>query len=374
VPDDASPPPKRVRVALPRQSQVFFFAILLLMLVLTWRVFRPFLTFLVTGVFVAVLALPIDRLWERLFPNRVAAIMTILSLVILITAPLAGLGYMLYQDTKDIAQDIQEGKLEVWADQAYGLVDQWFPAQTAAERNETIDLIVNTTEDRINEALTDLGNRLLAGLGNFLIAFTVILFVTYYMLTDGHRLAHYLRRAAPLPARQVDYLLREAHKGLRAVFVGQMLTSIIQGIVGGVGFLIVGLPGVILWSAVMAVFSLLPVVGAFLVWLPAGIYLLVVGEVWKGIFVLAWGALVVSNIDNFVRPMLIGRGSGIHPLFVLIGVLGGVAAFGFIGLFLGPVLVGVTVSVLKVWEEEYLDPSVNQGRLDQERLDVGPDG
>lgn len=369
MPDDAPPPPKRVRVTLPRQSQVFFFAILLLMLVLTWRVFRPFLTFLVTGVFVAVLALPIDRLWERIFPNRVAAIMTILSLVILITAPLAGLGYMLYQDTKDIAQDIQEGKLEVWADQAYGLVDQWFPAQTAAERNETIDLIVNTTEDRISNALTSLGNRLLAGLGNFLIAFTVILFVTYYMLTDGHRLAHYLRRAAPLPARQVDYLLGEAHKGLRAVFVGQMLTSIIQGIVGGVGFLIVGLPGVILWTAVMAVFSLLPVVGAFLVWLPAGVYLLVVGEIWQGVFILAWGALVVSNVDNFVRPLLIGRSTGIHPLFVLIGVLGGVAAFGFIGLFLGPVLVGVTVSVLKVWEEEYLDPSVNQ-----EKLDVGPDG
>ncbi len=152
----------------------------------------------------------------------------------------------------------------------------------------------------------------------------------------------------------------EAHRGLRAVFVGQMLTSIIQAVVGGIGFLIAGVPGAILWTAVMAILALLPVVGAFLVWIPAGIYLLVSGEIGWGIFLLLWGALVVSNVDNFVRPKLIGDRSGIHPLFVLVGVLGGVAAFGFIGLFLGPVLVGVTVSVLKVWEEEYLDPRVNQ--------------
>lgn len=360
---DEAPPPKRVRVALPKQSQLFFFAILVLMLFLTWRVFRPFLIYMVTGVFVAVLALPIDRLWERIFPNRVAAIMTILSLVVLITAPLAGLGYALYQDVGEIAQDLREGKLEDWADQALGVVDQWLPEQTSAERNETVREIVNRTEERANELLTDLGNSLLAGAGKFLIAFTVILFVTYYVLTDGQRLMAFLRRAAPLPGRQVDYLMKEAHKGLRAVFVGQILTSIIQAVIGGIGFLIAGVPGVILWTAVMAILALLPVVGAFLVWLPAAIYLLVVGKIWQGVFLLAWGVLVVSNVDNFVRPILIGRSSGIHPLFVLVGVLGGVAAFGFIGLFLGPVLVGVTVSILKVWEEEYLDPSVNQEEL-----------
>ena len=361
-PSDAQPPPRRVRVALPKQSQLFFFAILVLMLFLTWRVFRPFLIYMVTGVFVAVLALPIDRLWERIFPNRVAAIMTILSIVILITAPLAGLGYALYKDVDEIAEDLNEGKLEDWADQALGVVDQWLPEQTAAERNETVREIVNRTEDWANKALTDLGNRLLASVGKFLIAFTVILFVTYYVLTDGNRLTAFLRRAAPLPARQVDYLMNEAHKGLRAVFVGQILTSIIQAVIGGIGFLIAGVPGVILWSAVMAILSLLPVVGAFLVWVPAAVILLLQGHIWQGVFLLAWGILVVSQVDNFVRPKLIGDRSGIHPLFVLVGVLGGVAAFGFIGLFLGPLLVGVTVSVLKVWETDYLDPEVLRGR------------
>lgn len=349
----------RRRLHLPRQSQLFFLAVLVLMLFLTWTVFRPFLIYMITGVFVAVLALPIDRMWERLFPNKVSAILTIVSLIILLTAPLAGLGFALYNDTKDIAQGIQDGQLEHWADRALHLAEPFLPDQTAAERNQTIDRIVDATEQRANDLLTSLGNRLLSGLASFFIAFTVILFVTYYILTDGEKLIGYLRRATPLPPRQVDYLLGEAHRGLRAVFVGQILTSVIQAVVGGIGFLIAGVPGAILWTAVMAILALLPVVGAFLVWIPAGIYLLVIGKVGWGIFLLAWGALVVSNVDNFVRPKLIGNRSGIHPLFVLVGVLGGVAAFGFIGLFLGPVLVGVTVSVLKVWEEEYLDPQVN---------------
>lgn len=328
------------------------------MLFLTWKVFEEFVIYMVAGLFVAVLALPIDRLWERIFPNRVAAIFSILTIFLLLTLPLAGLGWALYKDINGIAQSVSEGKIEEWVDQAYALVEGFLPAQTAEQRNETVARMVNATERQAQQILDEVGSRLLEGLSRFFIAFTVILFVVYYVLTDGARLVTYLRRATPLPPRQVDYLVNEAHRGLRAVFVGQILTSIIQGIVGGIGFLIVGLPGVILWTAIMAIFALLPVVGAFLVWIPAGVYLLVIGDIWQGIFILLWGALVVSNIDNFVRPKLIGTRAGIHPLFVLVGVLGGVAAFGFIGLFLGPVLVGVTVSVLKVWEEEYLDPSI----------------
>jgi len=168
----------------------------------------------------------------------------------------------------------------------------------------------------------------------------------------------YVRRAAPLPPAQVDFILYEARQGLRGVFAGQILTSLIQGAVGGLGFLIFGVPGAILWAAVMALFSLLPVLGAFMVWLPAAAILVYRGDVWQGVGLFLWGLVFVSLIDNFVRPKLIGDRTAIHPLFVLIGVLGGVAAFGFIGLFLGPLLVGVTLSVLKVWERHYRDPAV----------------
>ncbi len=367
-PSDLGPLPpaktkERIRIKLPVQSQVFFFLLLALLLFLTWLVFKGFIIYMVTGVFVAVLALPIDKLWERVFPNRLAAIATILTLIMILTIPMAAIGWSLYKDSQVLTEALNEGSLRDYANRS---VDLLYPGQVDAERNQTVNNIVNETQDYLQQALSNLAQQLLDGVWRFFLAFTVILFVVYYVLADGHRLMGYLRRATPLPPKQVDYLAKEAHRGLRAVFVGQMLTSIIQGVIGGIGFLIVGLPGVILWSAVMAIFSLLPVVGAFLVWLPAGVFLLIKGEIWKGIFMLAWGAIVVSQVDNFVRPRLIGNRADIHPLFVLIGVLGGVAAFGFIGLFLGPVLVGVTISVLKVWETDYRDPRTLELRIDTE--------
>lgn len=360
VDEPGGEPPKTIRVKLPTQSQVFFFIVLALMLFLTWRVFRPFLIYMVAGIFVAVLALPIDRRWEKVASNRLAAVFTILTLVVLLTLPLAALGFSLYQDANKLTQALDEGSLREYSTEAvdflvrYGAIDE-------EDRNATIEIYVDQAQEWAQQALRDLTERLVDSLWRFFIASTVILFVVYYILTDGARLVAYLRRATPLPPKQVDYLLAEAHRGLRAVFIGQILTSVIQGAVGGIGFLIAGVPGVFLWSAVMAILSLLPVVGAFLVWVPAAIFLLLGGDIWQGVFLLAWGVLIVSQVDNFVRPKLIGDRSGIHPLFVLVGVLGGVAAFGFIGLFLGPLLVGVTVSVLKVWETDYLDPEVLRG-------------
>lgn len=364
-------PAKRIRLMLPTQSQVFFFTILALMLFLTWVVFRGFIIYMVAGVFVAVLALPIDRMWEKVFPNRVAAVFTIFTLILILTLPLAILGLSLYQDANDLVRAVDEGSLRDYGNRTvdimvdYGLLNE-------EDRNVTVQQFVEGAQDYLREALNDLTNSLLEGAPRFFVAFTVILFVVYYVLADGERLTAYLRRATPLPPKQVDYLMGEAHRGLKAVFVGQILTSVIQGAVGGIGFLIAGLPGVILWSAVMAILSLLPVVGAFLVWVPAAIFLLITGKLWQGIFLLLWGLLIVSQVDNFVRPKLIGDRSGIHPLFVLVGVLGGVAAFGFIGLFLGPLLVGVTVSVLKVWETDYLDPKVLEVAEELEPPSGGP--
>jgi predicted PurR-regulated permease PerM len=362
--DNLDPQPGRpsvkVRLAMPRQSQLFFLALLGLMVFLTWTVFRPFLIYMVAGTFVAVLALPVDRFWEKFFPNRIAAFCTIFTLFALITIPLAILGVFLYQDVSEVAREVDEGTLHDWTNQTLEVVSPFLPAQTAEERNETIREIVDQAEVRAEAALRTLARELLQALPDFFVGLVVILFVVYYILTDGERLVGYLRRATPLPARQVDFLLSEAGRGLRAVFVGQILTSVIQGAVGGIMFVILGVPGAILWTLVMMLFSLLPVVGAFLVWIPAAIYLMVADSLWKGFVMLGWGALVVSQVDNFVRPKLIGDRADIHPLFVLIGVLGGVAAFGFIGLFLGPLLVGVTISVLKVWERDYLDPEVDR--------------
>jgi predicted PurR-regulated permease PerM len=217
--------------------------------------------------------------------------------------------------------------------------------------------------------LTTFGQQMIAAIPDIFIGITIVPMVIYYILVDGERLVAWLRRSTPLPARQVDYILRETRLGLNGVFLGQILGATIQGTLGAIGFVITGLPNPVLWGAVMAILALLPVVGTNLVWIPAGLYLVIDGNVWGGIFMLAWGTFVVMIfMDNVVKPKLIGRHSDIHPMFVLVGVLGGAAVFGFIGLFLGPLLVGVTLSVLNVYEADYLDPDVNLVDEAEERI------
>lgn len=353
------------RLKLPTQSQVFFLLILGLAFYLAWLLFRDFIIYIIAGVFVAVLALPLDKFWEKALPNRGAAVMTMLTVFIIIAGPIVALGFGMYRDAAAMANAVQDGALDDMADKAaeqdwvQGLLDRMYPNETLEQHNATLHNWVGKIEQNVQDALRALGSRLLGAIPEFLIGTSIILFVVYYLLTDGEKLYRYVRRAAPLPGRQVDFLAVEARRGLRGVFVGQLLLSVLQGLLGGIGFWIADLPSPVLWGAVMALFALLPVLGTPMIWVPASIWLLLDGHVWEGVFLLVYGTIAILVIlDTFVRPVLLGSSTDLHPFFVLVGVLGGAAVFGFIGLFLGPLLIGVLVSVLKVWESDYLDPLV----------------
>lgn len=347
----------RERPDVPVQSRVFFYGILFLLLFLSWMLFKPFVIYITAGLFVAILALPIDRKWEKILPNRVAALATLLTIFILLVGPIVGIGFALAKDATELANALQAGEME---EAILDIMDILFPGMTQEEQKETVNrLFTDTVQPWLIDQAKNLASKAAGFLVEFGIAMTVILFVTYYMLTDGNRLMAYIRRASPLPPKQMDFLLHEGHNGIKAVFFGQILTSLIQGGIGGIGFLVAGVPGAIIWAGVMAVLSLLPVIGPPVVWIPAAIILLIQGQIWQGVFLIAWGVLVVAQVDNFIRPKLIGNRADIHPVFVLIGVLGGIFAFGFMGLFLGPLLVGLTVSILKVWERDYLHPEMH---------------
>lgn len=368
-----------VRLKLPTQSQVFFLLVLATMVYLTWLLFRDFIIYIVAGVFVAVLALPIDRMWERMLPNRSAAVMTMITVLVLLTAPLVALGFGMYRDAAAMAEALGNGALDDMADRAaeqdwvQAFLERAYPENTPAQNNHTLHALVDRIENATQDALRALGARLLEAVPHFLVGMTVILFVVYYLLTDGHTLYGYLRRAAPLPARQMDFLSSEARRGLTGVFRGQLLLSVLQGLFGGVGFWIAGLPSPVLWGAVMALFALLPVLGTPMIWAPAAVYLLITGHVWQGVFLLVYGLVaIIIVLDTFIRPKLLGSSTDMHPFFVLVGVLGGAAVFGFIGLFLGPLLIGVMVSVLKVWEREYLDPVIHSPPAEAADPDTAP--
>ena len=152
-----------------------------------------------------------------------------------------------------------------------------------------------------------------------------------------------------IPSEEIDVFVMETGEVIRAVIYGVILTAMLQGLLGGIGFWITGLPAPVLFGAIMFIMAIIPFAGTAIVWGPAAIYLLYYGMIWQGIFLALWGLLAVGMIDNFLRPYFISRRLGFHVIFSFIGIIGGMSAFGFVGVFLGPLLLALLIR----WIEKY---------------------
>jgi predicted PurR-regulated permease PerM len=203
-------------------------------------------------------------------------------------------------------------------------------------------------------ALTALGPKLIVSITSSALSGFLIIFLMYYLLVDSERVLDTFRYYFPLTNRNVNLLIAEIASRTRALILGQFLIALIQGSLGAVGFLIFGIPGVILWGFVMTVLSFIPFLGSFLIWFPAGVIMLAHGNLISGFGILIWGAGLVGTIDNLIRPKLTSALGKIHPVTVLLGVFIGIKEWGFIGLVLGPITISVLLILIRMFREEYL--------------------
>ena len=182
---------------------------------------------------------------------------------------------------------------------------------------------------------------------SFFLALGVTLYLTFFLLRDGHRLARRIERALPLPPGQRAALLAKIMQVIRATIKGSIIVAILQGSIGGAVFWALGLPGALLWGVAMGVFSLFPAIGTGLVWVPVALYLLATGAIWQGIALFLCGFFIISSIDNVVRPFMVGRDARMPDYIVLITTLGGFELMGFNGFVVGPMIAAL---FLAVWE------------------------
>lgn len=186
----------------------------------------------------------------------------------------------------------------------------------------------------------------------FFFSMVIIIFTMFFFFVDGPKMLDKLMYWTPLSNKYDKEIFKKFKDVSFTTVVATFATAAAQGILGAIGFLIVGFPA--FFPAIfMAFASIIPYVGTALIWLPIGAYLLFTGPVWKGIFVLAWGALVVGNSDNLLRTYLIKGKAGVHPIFVFFSILGGLSLFGFWGIFFGPLVIALAVTVLHIYELEY---------------------
>jgi predicted PurR-regulated permease PerM len=182
----------------------------------------------------------------------------------------------------------------------------------------------------------------------------------YYLFRDGDKIVRALPGALPLSTEQSEAIIARTSQVVSASVYGVVTIAMLQGMLGGLAFWLLGVPSPILWAAVLAFVCMIPIAGSFFVWLPASIYLLMTGHWTKAILLLLWGALVISTIDNFLRPKLIKNQTKLHELFVFFSVLGGMSVFGLLGIVLGPVVLAITLGLLDTFKLDKLEAEKEQ--------------
>lgn len=318
----------------------------------------PFLRSLAAGVIVAVIFYPVYKKVLQWTGNRStwASLATTLVIVLLFLFPVTLILLKATNEAIGAAQRLSRFSAE------QGGVGQF--VFVMAERplhffGRFIDLskydihnAINSGLQRMSLSVLSSGASVLGSLARFTADFFFTLIVVFFLFRNGESWAAGLGSLMPLSPAQTSRLFRNINDTIIGNVYGIVSVGLAQGILTGIATAIVGLPSPLLFSIAAFFASILPVVGAALVWVPAGLYLIFTGALWKGIFVLAWGAIVISMVDNVVRPWVVSGKVELHPLVLMFVILGGVQVFGFLGLFLGPVIVSVLAALFQMLREE----------------------
>jgi predicted PurR-regulated permease PerM len=286
--------------------------------------------------------------------RNLAALTTVLIILTMVIMPLTLTATSLVQEATNLYERIQAKELN------FGESFQQILAALPAWATDLLNRLGLTNLDALQEKLSDAllaGSKFLGtqavnigrGTADLALSLFVMLYLLFFLLRDGVALARRIRDAIPLRAEQQHALFTKFTIVTRAMIKGNILVAALQGALGGIIFWLLGIHAPVLWGVVMALLSLLPAVGAALVWLPVAIYFLVTGSVWQGVILIGYGALVISLVDNFLRPFLVGKDTKMPDYLVLISTLGGIAAFGLNGFVIGPVVAAMFIAVWDIF-------------------------
>lgn len=343
-------------------------AVLLLVVLgyLVWRIVEPLWQPLAWALLLGSLLAPFNlRLANRLHGRtRLASSLTLAAAVLLFILPVAAVAGAVAAQAALLLKRIEDHMPAVrsgmamdfsnlpWLERAYSWIDATSPVPLVQLQGWLVE-----ASRRLLETLVASGGSFVLGALGTGASFVLMLFVLFFVLRDGPTVALRVVAMLPIEERRRARLWQHLADVTRAVFLGIGLTALVQGILVGVGFWIAGLPSPLVFGVVAVLVSLIPVVGASLIWAPGALFLAARGEYGYAIFLVAWGAIVVGMVDNFLRPMLISGRAEVPTLAVFVGVMGGLAAFGFIGLFLGPIVLGLLVALFRYESEHLADAS-----------------
>lgn len=348
------------------EENTFLVLVCLSTLAFLWLLW-PFSSAILWGTVLAIVFAPIYRRLLVAFGMRpaVSAAATMLIILLIVMLPLAAITAALFREVSTFYELVQSGQIdfEIYFKAVTDALPQWMTnllkrlgVENIASTQQTLARTLQQGSQYFTGKLMNIGQSTL----QFIVNLGVMTYLLFFLLRDGERLFASIRRAVPLPQERQIALFEKFAAVVRATVKGDILVSILQGALGGLIFWILGIHAALLWGVLMAFMSLLPAVGAALVWFPTAIYLIASGDLAKGIILVAYGALVIGLIDNIVRPALVGKDTKMPDYVVLISTLGGLELFGLNGFVIGPVIAATFITVWGIFSDSRQGGSGNR--------------
>lgn len=342
-------------------ERAFFVALLLAVSLAFFWLIRGFLQPIFWAVALAIIVYPLHARLERRLHDRkaLAAVISVVAVVIVVILPLIGLGAAVANEGTALYQRLESGGLGV--DGIYSGIQRRVPQVAAlmeragvdpARLGEQAQEAAVTASRAIAERALSIGSGTLRGT----IFFFLMLYLLFFFLRDAPRILDAIIRALPFGDQRERHLLGRFAEVSRATIKGTLVVGIVQGTIGGIAFAVIGIGAPVLWGTVMALLSILPVVGTALVWLPTAIYLIATDQIVGGIALILVGVFVIGLVDNLLRPVLVGRDTQLPDYLILLSTLGGLAGFGLAGVIIGPTIAAFFMSIWQMAEQEFEAP------------------
>ncbi|MEF7615115.1 AI-2E family transporter [Aquincola sp. MAHUQ-54] len=344
--------------------KTFLLLLILVTLGFGW-ILWPFYGAVFWGAILALLFSPLQRRLLRRMPQRrnLAALATLLVCLLIVILPMVLITTSLVQEAALVYQRMRSGQWNVgsYVRQVFDALPGWlvqlldrFGLGNFDALQERLSSVAGEISQYAATQVVNIGSNTL----QFVVAFGVMMYLLFFLLRDGAVLSAHIQRAIPLGEGHKRSLLGKFATVIRATVKGNVVVAITQGALGGFILWVLGIQGALLWGTLMAFLSLLPAVGAGLVWGPVAIYFLAVGQVWQAVVLIAFGVFVIGLVDNILRPILVGKDTKMPDYVVLVSTLGGMSIFGINGFVIGPVIAALFIAA---W-----DLFVSSGELEDE--------
>lgn len=330
-------------------------------LYLCWRMLVPFLGVIAWATVLVILFYPVHkRIAKKINQPSLAALVSCLLVIMIILVPIALIALAVFNELTNALQSLQ-GKVN-------NLLDPSAPISGPILNfiSKYVDLSQLRSEEfllaRIKGAAGQVAGQtlgFLGGLAGFIVQMFFVIFTMYYFFKDGENISRHVRDSLPLEREQAESIMARTREVIDASVYGVVSIAAIQGTLGGLAFWVLGLRSALIWGVAMTFLSMVPMLGAFLVWVPAAIYLAVSGHYIKAILLALWGTFVIGMVDNFLRPKLVGDRTRLHALLIFFAVLGGLNVFGVLGVVLGPVVLAITLALIDVYRTAARNGTIN---------------